>query len=328
MNAGLPPQAALQLQVRVLARVQEAEDIASFALTSLDGAPLPPFPAGAHIDVEVAPGLVRQYSLCNDPRETDRYLIAVLRDPASRGGSAGMHARVQAGGLLRISAPKNHFPLQPAARYLLLAGGIGITPILCMAQQLAQAASDFALHYCARSPERAAFVERIAGSPFADRVRFHFDSAPGQRLDLAATLAGAGAGTHLYVCGPSGFIDAVTGAAHAQGWAGERVHREYFGAPAAAAAAGADRACVVRIASSGRALAVPSDKSVLAVLLENGIAIPASCEQGICGSCVTRVLAGVPEHRDHYLTDEERAANDQFTPCCSRAASAELVLDL
>ncbi|MFC5478796.1 PDR/VanB family oxidoreductase [Massilia suwonensis] len=319
----------LPLQVRVVAKTREAEGIASFELASLDGGPLPAFSAGAHVDVAIAPGLTRQYSLCNHPSERHRYLIAVLRDPASRGGSAAMHERVQAGDVLTISEPKNHFALEAAEDYLLLAGGIGITPILCMAERLAQAGARFRLHYCARSRERAAFAERLAGSPFADSVRFHFDADPDSKLDLEGLLRAAQPATHVYVCGPAGFIDAVTGLAAAQGWAGGRVHREYFGAPAQPAGGqGADSEFVVRIASSGRALTVPSGKTVLAVLQEHGIEIPVSCEQGICGTCVTRVLSGTPEHRDHYLLDEERAANDRFTPCCSRACSPELVLDL
>ncbi len=320
--------AALPLTVRVLAKTREAEGVASFELANLDGSPLPAFSAGAHIDVAIAPGLTRQYSLCNHPDERHRYLIAVLRDPASRGGSAAMHDRLQAGDVIAISSPKNHFVLEAAEDYLLLAGGIGITPIMCMAERLAQARARFRLHYCARAPERAAFVARLSGADFADRVQFHFDSEPDSRLDLDAALRAAGPATHIYVCGPGGFIDAVASLAAVHGWDSSRIHREYFGLPAPAAAQQPDREFVVRIASTGQALTVASGKTVLAVLQEQGIEIPVSCEQGICGTCVTRVLRGTPEHRDHYLTDEERAANDQFTPCCSRAVSAELLLDL
>ncbi|MEH6437739.1 PDR/VanB family oxidoreductase [Massilia sp. DD77] len=311
-------------EAKVVARVQEAQDIASLELAGMDGAPLPPFTAGAHIDIEAAPGLVRQYSLCNDPRERHRYRIAVLRDPASRGGSQAVHERIQPGATVRISAPRNHFALAPAPRYLLLAGGIGVTPILCMAQQLAHEGAEFRMHYCARSPERMAFAGRIRQSGFADRVSFHFDTA--QALDIGAALLDAGADAHLYVCGPGGFIDAVTTAAMGQGWEEGRVHREYFTAPVHDSSG--DRPFALRIASTGRLLAVPAGKTALAVLQENGIDIPVSCEQGICGTCATRVLDGVPEHRDDYLTDAERAANDQFTPCCSRARSGTLVLDL
>lgn len=315
------------LRVHVLNKVQEAQDIASFELVSIDDTPLPPFSAGAHIDVEVRPGLIRQYSLCNDPIERHRYMIAVLRDPRSRGGSQGMHDDVHPGDTLSISAPKNHFPLEPAARYLLLAGGIGVTPILCMAERLARTGAEFTMHYCARSPERTAFRERIAGLPFAGRVRFHYDSNTcGTRFELDAVLRAATPDTHLYVCGPSGFIDAVTGGAKAQGWADGRVHLEYFGA--APTDASGDRQFEVRIASSGKSYPIPPGASVVQVLHEHGVDVPVSCEQGVCGTCVTRVLEGTPDHRDHYFTDDERAANDQFTPCCSRAHTPVLVLDL
>ena len=315
------------ISVLVASRRQEAEDIVSFELASTGGSPLPPFSAGAHIDVEVEPGLVRQYSLCNDPDESHRYLIAVLRDPRSRGGSTGMHERIVVGQALRISAPKNHFPLQPAAHYLLFAGGIGVTPILCMAERLARTGAAFDMHYCVRSPARTAFVERIRASAFADRVRFYFDEGEATRtLDLDAVLRAAPRGTHIYVCGPSGFIDHVTGTARARGWPAEAVHQEYFGAVPVDTSA--DASFEVCIASSGKTCVVPADKSVVQALAEHGIAIPVSCEQGVCGTCITRVLDGTPDHHDMYFTDEEKARNDQFTPCCSRAKSRVLVLDL
>lgn len=315
------------IRARVLTKLRETDDILSFELAGADGEPLPPFSAGSHIDLLIAPGLTRQYSLCNDPSELHRYQIAVLRDPQSRGGSTAVHERIDAGDIVEISAPKNHFPLLPAGRYLLLAGGIGITPILCMAERLARIGADFVMHYCSRSPERTAFRERIRGAAFSERVHFHFDSGPsGQRLDLEAALSAATDDTHLYVCGPAGFIDVVTAAAHAHGWASDRVHLEYFGA--APADTSGDHPFEVMVASTGQSFTVPSDKSVVRVLEEHGIAVPVSCEQGVCGTCVTRVLDGVPDHRDHYLTEEEQAANDQFTPCCSRARTGTLVIDL
>jgi vanillate O-demethylase ferredoxin subunit len=311
----------------VVAKRREAQDIVSFELASADGAPLPPFSAGAHIDVQVGPGLVRQYSLCNDPSERHRYQIAVLRDPHSRGGSQAIHDSIHVGDTVQISAPKSHFPLLPASSYLLLAGGIGITPILCMAERLARSDADFALHYCTRSAARTAFMERILMSPFAGRVHFHHDEgAGGKTLDIDAVLRGAAPGTHLYVCGPAGFIDAATSAAKAHGWAGDRVHHEYFGA--APQADTSDQPFEVKIASTGQVIDIPIGRTVVQVLEVHGIAIPTSCEQGVCGTCLTRVLDGTPEHRDHYLTDEEQAANDQFTPCCSRARTPSLLLDL
>ncbi|WP_163576178.1 PDR/VanB family oxidoreductase [Halomonas faecis] len=319
--------AALSLIVEVKARHDEAQDIVTFELADPHGRPLPAFSAGAHIDVRVKDGVIRQYSLCNHPEERDRYLIGVLREPASRGGSVAMHDDIRKGDLLQISAPKNHFPLEPASRTLLLAGGIGITPLLCMAERLAHTNADFELHYCTRSPARTAFRERIAASRFADRVHFHFDDGePSQRLDLEALLGTPDPDAHVYVCGPSGFIDAVLSTCKEKGWPGERLHTEYF--TGAIVDTADDDSFEVRIASSGASFTVPADKTVHQVLAENGIEIMVSCEQGVCGTCLTRVLEGEPDHRDLYLEDHEHAANDQFTPCCSRAKSQVLVLDL
>ena len=315
------------LNVRVERRASEAEDICSYELVSTDGSPLPAFSAGSHIDVHVGPGLVRQYSLCNPPHETHRYLIGVLRDPASRGGSQGMHENIHSGATLAISAPKNHFPLVEAKRSLLLAGGIGVTPILAMAEALSAQGAAFELHYCARSPERTAFRERIAGSPFAAHSHFHYDSgAPEQKLELAALLAGLDRDTHIYFCGPAGFIDHVKATAAAHNWPEAQLHLEYFGA--AAVDTGGDKAFEVKLASSGASYTVPAGVTVMQVLRDAGVFVAASCEQGVCGTCLTRVLEGVPDHRDLYLTEEDQAANDQFTPCCSRSQSATLLLDL
>ncbi|MCS0627894.1 PDR/VanB family oxidoreductase [Telluria mixta] len=315
------------IRARVVNKIHEAEDIVSIELAAADGTALPPFSAGSHIDVEVGPGVVRQYSLCNDPLEQHRYLIGVLREPQSRGGSRAVHDIIQVGDIIPISTPKNHFPLTPAGRYLLLAGGIGITPILSMAERLSSTDAEFTMHYCTRSLERTAFRERILKSGYSNRVRFHFDAdAAGKKFDLAAMLHTAPPDTHLYVCGPAGFIEFVTAAAKAQGWKDERVHFEYFGA--APQDTTGDQPFEVRIASTGLAYTVAAGKTVIQVLEANGVEVPVSCEQGVCGTCVTRVLEGVPDHRDHYLTEDEHAANDQFTPCCSRSKSPLLVLDL
>jgi vanillate O-demethylase ferredoxin subunit len=313
------------LQVQVLTRRIEAEGICSFELARADGAPLPAFSAGAHIDVHLPGGLVRQYSLCNDDRETHRYRIAVLRDPASRGGSIAVHEQVQEGDTLTISAPRNHFPLVAAPFSLLLAGGIGITPLLCMAQRLAATGQDFRLHYCTRSLARTAFRDSVAA--FGERARLHLDDGDAtQKLDLPAALAAAPAGSRLYVCGPTGFIDFVVNTARAAGWPADHLHLEYFGAAPQDTAG--DRAFEVRIASTGQTYTVPADKTVVAALQDQGVEVLVSCEQGVCGTCLTRVLEGECEHRDMYLTDEEKARHDQFLPCCSRARSPLLVLDL
>lgn len=318
---------SLSLIVEVKARHEEALGIATFELADPHGRPLPPFSAGAHIDVQVKEGLIRQYSLCNHSEEQDRYLIGVLRDEASRGGSIAMHDEIKEGSLLLISAPKNHFPLLPAKRTYLLAGGIGITPILCMAERLARTDADFELHYCARSVERMAFGERIKTSSFSDRAHFYVDNdAASPPLELAKLLEEPDADARVYVCGPSGFIDAVLAAGKKCGWPSDRLHTEYFAGAAITTDNGGS--FEVRIASSGAAFTVPADKTVYQVLAENGIDIMVSCEQGVCGTCLTRVLEGEPDHRDLYLDDDEHALNDQFTPCCSRAKSKTLVLDL
>jgi len=316
------------IEVIVVARTNQAQDICSFELARVDGAPLPAFEAGAHIDVHLPGGLIRQYSLCNPPWENRSYLIGVLKDPASRGGSQAMHEQMQVGQKLLIGEPRNLFPLnEDARRSLLFAGGIGITPILCMAERLHRLGADFQLHYCARSSERAAFVERLQAAPFAERVQLHFDDGPAtQRLDASALLADPDPGTHLYVCGPGGFMEHVLSTAKAQGWDDQRAHREYFAAAPINHAN--DGSFAVQLNSSGQIIQIRADQSVAEALEDSGILIPLSCEQGICGTCLTRVLAGEPEHRDLFLTEAEQAQNDQFTPCCSRAKSPLLVLDL
>ncbi|WP_029000766.1 PDR/VanB family oxidoreductase [Azohydromonas australica] len=315
------------LSVTVASRITEAQDICRLELVAADGSALPSFEAGAHIDVHVGDGLVRQYSLCNEPSERHRYVIAVLKDPASRGGSVAVHGRVQPGDRLAISAPRNHFALMPAPQYLLLAGGIGITPILAMAEQLHLAGGAFELHYCTRSPERTAFLERVTTAAWSHRAQLHFDSDPvSARLDIPAVLARAPAGTRLYVCGPAGFIDHVLDTARASGWPEERLHREFFAAPAPSGTA--EQRFRIRLHRSGKEMDVPADQSVTEVLAAHGVEVPTSCESGVCGTCLTRVIDGTPDHRDVYLTDAEHERNDQFTPCCSRSSSPLLVLDL
>jgi len=315
------------LQVRVQRKSQEAEGIVALELVSADGRPLPGFGAGSHIDVNLPNGLVRQYSLCNSAAERHRYRIAVLREPSSRGGSAAVHDLVKEGDVLTISAPRNHFALHDAPRSLLLAGGIGVTPILCMAQRLATWGADFEMHYCTRSPARTAFREEIAASAFADKVHLHHDDgAEAQKLRVAELLKTPEAGTQIYVCGPGGFIDHVVNTAKANGWPAQQIHLEYFAA--AAQDTSGDQPFEVKLTSSGHTYRIPKDQTIVQALRAEGVEIMVSCEQGVCGTCITRVLEGVPDHRDCYLTDDERAANDQFTPCCSRSKTPVLVLDL
>lgn len=315
------------IEVQVVSRKTEAHGICSYELARLDESPLPAFSAGSHIDVHLPDGLIRQYSLCNHPDERHRYLIGVLKDPASRGGSQHLHEQINTGDRLQISEPRNLFPLvHEARRSLLFAGGIGITPILCMAERLAHCNADFELHYCARSSDRAAFVERIRQSAFADRLFVHFDEQPETLMNAAQVLANPQPDVHLYVCGPAGFMQHVLDSARTQGWAEDRLHREYFAA--AAIDSSHDGSFSVKVASSGQIIEIPADKTVVAVLESHGIDIPMSCEQGVCGTCLTNVLEGIPDHRDMFLTEEEQACNNQFTPCCSRSKSPLLVLDI
>ena len=315
------------LEMIVTQKQEEAVGICSFELTHAGGGTLPAFSAGSHLDVHLGEGLVRQYSLCNDPAETHRYVIAVLLEPASRGGSKAMH-ELTVGQRLLISEPRNLFAIEAtASRHLLFAGGIGITPILCMAERLARIDADFELHYAARSADRAAFLERIKTSGFAHRVHLHFDDAqPASPLNLSQLLGSPSASTHLYVCGPAGFMDFVLGSAREMGWSDATLHREYFAAPADVQAGG--NSFEIQLASSGEVYAIGEDQTIIDVLYEAGIDIPVSCEQGICGTCLTKVLEGEPDHRDSFLTEAEKSRNDQFTPCCSRAKTPRLVLDL
>jgi vanillate O-demethylase ferredoxin subunit len=307
----------------VVSKTREAEDIFSFELIDPEGRELPPFTAGAHIDVQVAPGLVRQYSLCNSPRERRRYLIGVLREPASRGGSLGMHETIKVGDRLQVSAPRNLFELShDAERHLLFAGGIGVTPILSMAERLHFLGAPFEMHYKVRSRRRGAFLARSAELG----ARHYFDDEPDSAaLELDRVLASPAARTHLYVCGPAGFIRAVTETALRCGWPEEQIHKEVF---VAAAPVTASESFDIKIASTGQILTVPAERSVLEVLAVAGIEVPSMCGQGLCGTCITGVLEGSPDHRDSLLTAAERAKNDRFTPCCSRSLGPLLVLDL
>lgn len=316
-----------EFSVEVRSRKQEADGICSFELVRPNGELLPAFEPGAHVDVHLTPTLVRQYSLCSDPADRHRWRIAVLREPASRGGSAAVHERLHPGSTLQVSPPRNHFPLVDAPRSLLIAGGIGVTPILSMARTLHAGSREFRMHYCARSASRMAFRDELASSPYARAVQFHLSDGPaGQKFDPVHVLGRPDAGTHLYVCGPAGFMDRVLVAARELGWPEAQLHRELFAGSVVATEH--DAPFELQLARSGRTFQVPPDRTALQILQEHGVDIPFSCESGVCGTCVTRVLEGVPDHRDSYLADAERAANDQFTPCCSRARTPSLVLDL
>lgn len=313
--------------VRLARKIHEADHICSFEFVCPDGNPLPPFSAGAHINIHLKESMSRCYSLCNNPGERHRYLIAVLLEPKSRGGSEMMHG-LKEGDTVRISNPVNRFPLSPDAQHsILLAGGIGITPILSMAESLSDAGASFRVHFATRSRQRAAFIDRIRGSTLAGKVDFHFDDGSAeQQLDIDLILNAPHSGTHVYVCGPNGFIDRVLTTASAYGWPDAQVHREHFVAPVDNS--GESGTFEVQIASTGTVVSVGADETVVAALAAHGVMIPVSCEQGVCGTCLTRVLEGLPDHRDAFLTPEEQATGNQFMPCCSRSLSRRLVLDL
>ncbi|MBN8476328.1 PDR/VanB family oxidoreductase [Sulfuritalea sp.] len=314
--------------VRIMRKEIVAQNIARFELVARGGKSLPPFAAGAHIDVHLPNGMVRQYSLCNSPEETHRYVLGVLRDTSSRGGSVALHDQVQEGDDLTISQPRNHFPLVASSRKsLLLAGGIGITPILAMAESLSMHEEDFDLHYCGRNASRMAFTDLLRCARYSDHVKYYYDDGvPEQRLNLSKVLAFPSPDTHLYVCGPQGFIEAVKSSAQVHGWLASNVHYEYFGATAVAGAA--DKAFSLHLNSNGSFVLVAPGQTAIAALATAGITVPASCEQGVCGTCLTRVLEGEPDHRDHYLTPAEQKENRQFLPCVSRAKSDVLKVDL
>lgn len=314
----------MKLRSHISRKFYDTADVCVIDLVPLDGGSFPSFSAGSHIDVYLPNGIIRQYSLCNSPDEIHRYQIAVLKEPSSRGGSIAVHDLLQEGQLLEISAPRNHFPLADEDKVLLLAAGIGITPIIAMAETLSLSGRAFEMHYATRSPERTPFRQRITQGPFASRVKFHFSDST--RLQIDDLLVTPQQDCHLYVCGPKRFIDAVLFRARSIDWPENHLHYELFGAEVNKAED--DERFEIKIASSGQVVTVEKDQSVVQALSSAGIDILISCEQGICGTCVTGVLEGVPDHRDSYLTPEEQAANNQFTPCCSRSKTKQLVIDL
>lgn len=311
------------LALEVAARRALTDDIVLIDLARPDRGELPGFTAGAHIDVGVTADILRQYSLCNPATERRLYQIAVLRDSGSRGGSKAVHNAFVIGRQVIVGRPRNLFPLSADGTHsILIGGGIGITPIIAMADALAASGHSFDLHYCCRSQSDAAFADRVqqVGG------RLHLSRETG-RFDTAAAIQSPRPGAHIYVCGPAGFMDSVFAVARDAGWGDDALHRELFGAAIAADQAD-DQPFEVRIASTGACLNVPPGISIAAVLAANGIELPVSCEQGVCGTCLTPVLSGIPDHRDSYLTDEERERADCFTPCCSRAKTPQITIDL
>jgi ferredoxin-NADP reductase len=327
-----------RLSVRVHALRAEGCEALSLDLRPLDGGALPAFQAGSHIDVEIpAPSgaLLRQYSLSNDASETHRYVIGVARDAASRGGSAALHERVRVGDVLRIGVPRNQFALHEAAAHsVLIAGGIGITPLLAMARRLNALRQGWTLYQCVRAPSRAAFVEDLwalqAASGGLGRVVSVFDGAPGAcKLDLDETVRSAPAASHFYCCGPAPMLQAFM-AATAE-LPREQVHVEWFSAgpsPSVTAEAAPAEAFTVRLQRQGITVQVPPDKSILDSLLAVGASVDYACCEGLCGSCEARVLEGTPEHLDTIFAYQSPAPTDRIMICVSRCKGSELVLDL
>lgn len=313
---------------RVVSVTRETPEILAFQLERVDGAPLPAFTPGAHIDLHLAGGIVRQYSLCNGPHDSSQYQIAVKRVMDSRGGSARLHDGVKVGDVLKVTGPRNHFPLDSSAsEHLLLAGGIGVTPLLSMARHLKEAGKAFHLKYFARSPQTMAFRAELANHEWADQVEFHYALEPERlRTYLHTLLAHPPQGAHVYVCGPRPFMDLAIEIATVTYPKGH-VHMEYFGADPMAQA-GPRASFRVRCARSERELEVGADESIVNVLSRNGVHVEIMCEQGVCGTCLTGVLAGRPDHRDSFLTDEEKAGNDRMMVCCSRSLDDVLTLDI
>ena len=311
-----------QRLVRVTDVRRAALDVVCLELRAADRRPLEPFAPGAHIDVYAPNGQLRQYSLCGDPRDASRYTIAVKKEPGGRGGSLSMHDDVEVGTALGIVGPRNFFPLQDHAGHsVFIAGGIGITPIRAMVQALAAAGKSWELHYCARSEAHAAFYPELRKMA-AERVKTYFSEAP--LLDARELLREVRAGTHVYCCGPEPLMKAVAEAsAH---WPEGTVHFEWFAAPKSQWPE--NRPVTVELARSGLVLEVPSDRTILQVVRERGVDVTSACEEGVCGTCETRVLAGLPEHRDVLLSAAEREAGATMMICISRAKSDKLVLDL
>ena len=311
-----------KLKVRLESKHTEADDIASYRLVALSGASLPSFTLGSHVDVFLPNGLTRSYSLVNMPG-SDFYQITVLRNATGRGGSMAVHDLLQVGDELFISQPRNNFSLlEDGSKAIFVAGGIGITPLYGMAKQLHASGTEFALHYTARSRSKMAFIEPLQACAFA-QLHLYFDDEAAMQLD--AVLGAADRQAHVYVCGPRGLIDAVLAKGKALGWSDDHLHFELFGNEVSNDnVQGFD----IKIQSTGQIIRVPEDRSVVQVLAAQGISIATSCEQGVCGTCMTHVIDGEPDHRDMYLTDDEKNSNKVFLPCCSRANSKMLVLDL
>ncbi|KZL05087.1 3-chloro-4-hydroxyphenylacetate reductive dehalogenase precursor [Pseudovibrio axinellae] len=322
VNASSSPVLAVRLsKVKI-----EAEGVTRYEFVRDDGAPLPVFEAGAHIDVVIAPEFLRQYSLAGNPADDSKYVIGVLEETEGKGGSALMHRIFHEGRRVFISKPLNHFPLiEEAKKTLLFGGGIGVTPMLAMAHRLHALAKPFELHYCFRHRNKAGFIDEILGAPWAENAFIHC-SSEGSRADLKSILMEYEVGCQVYTCGPDAFMDGVLAAATANGWVNESLHKEYFSIPDQGDYV--NTSFFVKLASTGTCLEVPEDKSVVDVLSNNGIFVPTKCSDGICGVCTAKYQGAEVEHRDFVLSGVEK--ENTMVLCCSRAKEegAKLLLEL
>jgi phthalate 4,5-dioxygenase reductase component len=319
MTASNPP----MMPLRVTRNDPIADGIHMLEFRDATGQPLPQFSAGAHIAVRVPSGMLRKYSLCNDPAERDRYLVAVKREANGRGGSTDLIDHVKAGDELMVAAPVNDFELPPRAQdFLFIAGGIGITPIMAMIRELRAQGKRFRLYYLSRSPETTAFIDELSAPEIKDSVTIHYDGGdPANSLDLRPVLAERKNREHLYCCGPRPLMEVVR--AFTDHWSSAAVHFEAFSD--AETHKPTDRPFNVRLAQSGAVIEVAADKTILEALREHGLEVPSSCESGTCGTCRTKLIAGRTEHRDLVLHDHERA--DTIMICVSRALSDEITID-
>ncbi|CDO35240.1 PDR/VanB family oxidoreductase [Novosphingobium sp. KN65.2] len=318
-----------RIEAVVSAVVEQAQGIKTWEFRSADGRALPTFTAGSHIDLHLANGLSRSYSLCNSQDDADRYVVGIAKDPNSRGGSKFIHETLKEGDLIAISAPRNNFPLvEDADHVVLIAGGIGITPMYCMVQRLERLGRSWELWYSCRVKEMCAFREGLetleASSP--GRVHLNFDQEPGGKLtDLKAVIGAAPAGSHFYCCGPNPMLIAFEAAANELGRPQDHVHVEYFAAKEEAAL---DGGFTVECRKSGIELVIEPGQSILDAMLDADIEIEYSCFEGVCGTCECKVLEGTPDHRDSVLTPEEHAENRRMMVCCSGSRTSRLVLDI
>ena len=315
--------AHLDLEVVVETVVHESSSVVSLTLAASDGAPLPPWHAGSHIDVVLTDDLIRPYSLCGQ-QEAATWRVAVLREPAGRGGSAYVHDRVRAEDWLRIRGPRNNFPLVEAPSYLFVAGGIGITPLLPMLRAVQAAGHPWRLLYGGRTRAGMAFLDEL--EELGDGVVLWPEETRGL-LPLRAELTGLDPGTAVYCCGPEPLIAAVETLCTELDRDPPHVER-FAPKPVDVAQAGADRPFTVVLGGSGERYEVPAGRTIIEVFEENGVYTESSCQEGVCGTCEKRVLAGTIDHRDSLLSDAEKAANEFMMICVSRATGEEIVLDM